>query len=117
MEGTRRYPRAGVSFATEVWVDKGGVSAFADGRFIVLGAGGGRLEVGETIPIGNILRLRFRFPPRFEDIICRSIVRNALEGKRRGVGVEFLDLSPRDRERMSAFVDQQSDLPWEKWTG
>ena len=106
MTGTRRYPRARVSFDAEVWVDKGGVSAPTDGHFTVLGAGGALLDVGELYPVGSLLRLRFRVPPRFDDVICKSIVRNGLEGK--GVGVEFLDLSSRDRDRVSAFVEEQS---------
>ena len=104
MTGTRRYPRARVSFETEVWVETGGVSASTDGRFTVLGAGGALLDAGELYPVGSLLRLRFRFPPRFDDVICKSIVRNGVEGK--GVGVEFLDLSARDRVR--AFVEEQA---------
>ena len=95
-----------MTFDTEVWVDKDEVSAFTEGRVIVLGAGGALLDVGELYPVGSFLRLRFRFPPRFDDVICKSIVRNGLD--RRGVGVEFLDLSPRDRERVSAFVEEHA---------
>ena len=99
----RRYPRASVSLATEVWVDHTGVTRRVDGRFVVLGAGGAFLEVDETYPIGSRLYLPFRLAP-IGEIACRAIVRDALA--RKGVGVDFLDLEPPDRARLGAFVEQ-----------
>ena len=52
-----------------------------------------------------MLRLGFKLPSTTEEISCTAIVRDRL--KAQGVGVEFLHLEPRDRERISTFVQQR----------
>ena len=99
----RRYPRARVSFNVEVWVDRIGIERRVGGRPVVLGAGGAFLEVDKDYPAGTFLQVRFTLPP-VGKIACGAIVRNGLEGK--GVGVEFLDVGPHDRERITAFVEK-----------
>ena len=100
----RRDPRAKVSFKTKVWVYRAGGMTSVDGRFVVLGAGGAFLELGDTYPLGTMMRVRFTLAP-IGEIDCQAIVRNGLEAK--GVGVEFLDLDPHDQERLRRFVEQQ----------
>ena len=100
----RRDPRAKVNFETKVWVDRAGGTTSVDGRFVVLGAGGAFLELGDTYPLGTMMRVRFTLAP-IGEIDCRAIVRNGLEAK--GVGVEFLDLDPHDQERLRTFVELQ----------
>ena len=100
----RRDPRAKVNFETKVWVDRPGGTTSVDGRFVVLGAGGAFLELGDAYPLGTMMRMRFTLAP-IGEIDCRAIVRNGLEAK--GVGVEFLDLDPHDQERLRTFVEQQ----------
>ncbi len=100
----RRDLRAKVNFETKVWVDQAGSTTSVDGRLVVLGAGGAFLELGDTYPLGTMMRVRFTLAP-IGEIDCRAIVRNGLEAK--GVGVEFLDLDPHDQERLRRFVEQQ----------
>ena len=98
----RRDLRARVNFETKVWVDRAGGPTSVDGRLVVLGAGGAFLELGDTYPLGTMMRVRFTLAP-IGEIDCLAIVRNGLEAK--GVGVEFLDLDPHDQVRV--FVAQQ----------
>ena len=70
----------------------------------MLGAGGACLELDELLRTGNFLDLWFTLPETRDTISTRSIVRNAVEGK--GVGVEFLDISAQERERVSACVQR-----------
>ena len=100
----RRDLRAKVSFETKVWVDRTGGATSVDGRFVVLGARGAFLELGDTYPLGTMMRVRFTLAP-IGEIDCRAIVRNTLGTQR--VGVEFLDLDPHDQERLRRFVEQQ----------
>ena len=104
----RRYPRARVSVDADVSVDQGGTTTRMDGHLVVLGAGGAFLELGEAYAIGSLLRLRFT-TAEIGEIASLAIVRNGLEGK--GVGVEFLDIEPYDRERIKAFVDTHAGTP------
>ena len=70
----------------------------------MVGAGGAFLELGDTYPLGTMMRVRFTLVP-IGEIDCRAIVRNGIEAK--GVGVEFLDLDPHDQERLRRFIAQQ----------
>ena len=70
----------------------------------MLEAGGACLELDEPFSTGSLLNLSFTLPQTEDAIGCRAIVRSAVEGK--GVGVEFLDISPQERERVSACVQR-----------
>ena len=116
MTENRRFPRARLSFETELWVETPTGPTHLEGRFVLLGAGGACLELDESFSVGRLLNLTFTLPQTGDTIGCRAIVRSAVEGK--GVGVEFLDISPQERERVSAcvqryiqagFADERSD--------
>ncbi len=104
MADQRRFPRARLSFKTEVWVETPSGPTHLEGRFIVLGEGGAFLELDESFSTGHLLNLTFTLPQTGDTIGCRVIVRSAVEGT--GVGVEFLDISPQERERVSACVQR-----------
>ncbi len=104
---TRRFPRVGISFDVEVWLDRLGLQRSVSGRFVMLGAGGTFLEVTENYPTGTFLKIRFD-PGELGEISCDAIVRNTLEGK--GVGLEFLDLAPHDQKRIEEFVENARKL-------
>jgi len=53
--------------------------------------------------VGRPLRLRFELTA-LGKVGCRAIVRRRLED--RGVGVEFMDIDPTDRTRITTFVEQ-----------
>ena len=86
----------------------GGEGTSAAGRVASLGPEGAYLELSEDYPIGCPLNICFKLPPpppplSFSAIICSAIVRSHSPG--RGIGVEFTDLMPADRERIKKFVD------------
>ena len=87
-----------------MWVKTSGGPKHLAGRFVILGAGGACLELDEPFSIGSLLNLSFTLPQTGERISCRAIVRRAEEGE--GVGVEFLDISPQEREHVSACVQR-----------
>ena len=77
---------------------------------MVLGAGGAFLELDDRYPMSTLLHLRFELAT-LGKISCRAIVRRVIEGK--GVAVEFLEIEPGDRERITTFVEkhQATTLP------
>ena len=104
MDNQRRFPRARVSFDSYVWVESPGGPTHSGGRFIVLGAGGACLEVDKPFSTSHLLDLWFTLPETRDMISSHAIVRSAVVGK--GVGVEFLDISPQQRARVSACVQR-----------
>ncbi len=105
----RRYPRTQVSFDIDVWVDGAGSQVRTGGRLVVLSAGGAFLELDDDYPVGRPLRLQF-YLATLGTVGCRAILRRYLQGT--GIGVEFLDIDPADRARITAFVEkhQQSSI-------
>ncbi len=68
----------------------------------VLSVGGACLEVSGSFPVDSAVELRFTLPGFDEDIACGGVVRHEEPGH--GVGVEFTDLAPSDRERIREVV-------------
>ena len=101
MDPTRRYPRTSVGFPVDVVSYSAGVTTRDEGRLVVLGAGGAFLELSGSYGGGSMLRLAFELPSTPGEITCTAIVRDRLA---KGVGVEFSQLEPRDRDRISGFV-------------
>ena len=97
----RQYPRAHVSFDIDVWIDGAGNQVRTAGRLVVLSAGGAFLELDDDYPVGRPLRLRFELAA-LGKVGCRAILRRYHHGT--GVGVEFLEVDPADRARITAFV-------------
>lgn len=109
METTRRYVRASVNFDVDVLSYSAGATNRDQGRLVVLGAGGAFLELGGTYAVGSMLKLGFKLPSTAEAVSCLAIVRDSQQG--RGAGVEFVDLEPRDRARVTAFVTRLGSDP------
>ena len=68
---------------------------------VVLGASGACLSLNGNYGVGSLLRLGFELPATPGEITCTAIVRDR---QAEGVGVEFLQLEPQDRDRISGFV-------------
>ena len=102
----RRFPKAIVNVTTEVVVERDEASTSVDGRFLILGGGGAWIEMTGQYPIDSEVALRFKLPRGATDIACRAVVRNRMH--RRGAGVEFVDITPDDRESVIAFVARQT---------
>ena len=96
----RRHPR--VSLDTEVWLGQDGIFARIDKRFGNLSATGAFLHIRELYSVGAVMNLKFRLPDDPEFIRSTVVVRNSLAGQ--GVGMEFLDLSSRTKDRIQVFV-------------
>ncbi len=99
----RQYPRTQVSFDIDVWVDDTGRQVRATGRLVVLGAGGAFFELDDSDPVARPLHLRFELS-ELGKVGCRADVRRRL--KDHGVGVEFMDIDPADRSRITTFVEK-----------
>ncbi len=102
MEENRVHRR--VSTHTEVWRGEDGIFARSNERLSDLSLGGAFIQ-GAGSSIGSILNLRFRLPDGPDFITVTAIARHTRGG---GLGVEFLDLSPDNRERLATFVDTNS---------
>ena len=93
-----------VSVHTEVWKGEDGIFTRGNERLADLSVGGAFIRgVGTTI--GCILNLRFKLPGSDDFITATAIGRNTHTG---GLAVEFLDLSPDNPKRLTAFVDENS---------
>ena len=100
----RKYPRVGLGgdnvIWSEVWQGQIGLSTPVAGVVTVLGAGGAFLEVSESFDVGSHVGLRFNLPGTTDEIVCGGVVKDNVPG--RGIGVEFTQLAPIDRERLRA---------------
>ena len=97
----RRHPR--VNLDTEVWIGQDGIFAKINKRLEDLSASGAFVHIRDRYAIGAVLNVKFRLPDDPEFIMSTVVVRNNLACH--GLGMEFLDLSSRTRERIQTFVD------------
>ncbi len=102
MEENRLHKR--VTIRTEVWRGEDGIFTRGTERLANLSVGGAFIE-GAGTTTGSILNLRFRLPDSNEFITCTAVARNTHGG---GLGIEFLDLSPENIDRLATFVDENS---------
>ena len=72
----------------------------------VLGGGGAYLEIDETCPVGMLVLLRFKLPGDDEEVVCQGTVCDVVD--REGVGLEFLDIRSKDRDRLVEFVERHT---------
>ena len=93
-----------VNIRAEVWRGEDGLFARSNQRLDDLSVGGAFIA-GAGSSIGRILNLRFKLPDGTDFITVTAIARNS---RGDGVGVEFLDLSPENRDRLQSYVDSNS---------
>ena len=107
---SRRFPRAALQydqrFVVEIVPDSGGRS---NGQAVSVGFGGAFLATSDDYREGTRLRIRFRLPPTFSEIMCTAVVRNRAPG--RGVGVAFSELSYWERQELQRFVARHTPPP------
>lgn len=101
----RRSSRVGIGLQRPVTAEidaygtaQGPVAA----RMASLSPAGAFLEISADYAIGSFLHVGFRLPPRFTIISCSAVVRSRRGGC--GVGVEFVELTPADRQQIERFV-------------
>ena len=95
-----------VSLQTEIWIGQDGI--FTNVRRVIrdLGSGGAFIETPELFSVGTVLNIRLRLPDTRGLLSGAVSVRHLGQGA--GLGVQFLDLSPEDRELVNAFVYQNT---------
>jgi hypothetical protein len=99
----RIYPR--VAFDSEVWLGQDGFFTRTTERLSNVSIGGAFIETGQGgFPAGAIIGLRFALGSTF--INSTVIVRNVYPGL--GIGVQFLDISPEDRNRLQVFIEDRT---------
>jgi c-di-GMP-binding flagellar brake protein YcgR len=103
MKYQRKHPRA--SIQTEIWLGQDGIFTRSPETLRDLSEGGAFVETKQRFPVGDILHLRFQLPGASSLISCSVCVRNLRGGT--GLGVEFLDISPDDRQQIRNFVESQ----------
>jgi len=102
-ENRRQHTR--LSFTTEIWLGQDGIFTRTDEQLSDLSLGGAFIESRQCYAVGSVLSLRFKLAKSQDFVTCTIIVRNTRGG--RGLGVEFLDLSAEDRQRIKAFIEHQ----------
>ena len=97
MQERRADPRTGLD--SEVWLGQEGVFTRTMSKLTDISVGGARIRTPETYQVGSTLSLRFTLGSGF--IASTAVVRYFRSGS---LGVEFIDLSSEDREKLEAFV-------------
>ena len=99
MAEKRRHVRA--SLQTEVWLGQDGIFTHTSETLRDLSESGAFIEASQGFALGSIIYLRFRLPYSEQLVSCSVIVRNIRQNG--GFGVEFLDISPYDRQQIRSF--------------
>ena len=99
MEELRAHRR--VSFRTEVWRSEDCIFTRGTERLGDLSVGGAFIQCASA----SIVDPRFKLPVGDQFITCTAIARHTRGG---GLGVEFLDLSADNRQRLAAFVNAKA---------
>jgi c-di-GMP-binding flagellar brake protein YcgR len=107
----RRYPRFPVTLPIEYWqIDK---SKSRPGRTIDVSAGGLLLHLSEPMEIGQILELTLFITSGPDLNSIEALVRvevvwqdtSLREGKDYRIGVDFVDVSPEDMDKLKNFLN------------
>ncbi|HWQ34002.1 MAG TPA: PilZ domain-containing protein [Blastocatellia bacterium] len=103
MEERRQYSR--LALMTEIWLGQDGIFTRTNETLADLSENGAFIETSQRYPVGAVLSLRFRLPGVQDFISCAVIIRHTKGGT--GLGVEFLDLIPEDRQQIRTFLERQ----------
>lgn len=103
--GPRKYPRVDIG-STSVPVTLAGAVSRDRGHVTVMSAGGILADVAKpcTFTIGGAVELRFTPPGALSPLICSGVVRDIVP--LRGLGIEFNQITPSDRESITQAVDR-----------
>ena len=104
----RRFERSEANCSVEIAMPEG-PRRMLDGQLGELSLGGGLLRIDEKCPVGTSLSIRIWFP-NLSDMVCQAVVRNVRESG--GLGVEFVDISPQDWERLTDFLENKTPERW-----
>ena len=99
-EDRRQCGRSVISLPVDIGLGRD-VRVSCSGHTIDLSERGALLDVTESCENGNFLTVRFQ-DPTIGDVTCNAIVRTT--AAKRGVGVEFVDLTGQDQQRLGALA-------------
>ncbi len=102
MQNRRAVPRVGL--VADVWLGEDGVFTRGRERLTNLSVGGAFIEATGGFAVGSVVSLRFSLGRDY--ITSTSIVRYV--GPYRGIGVEFIDISPENKQRLASFIDART---------
>ncbi|HET6370960.1 MAG TPA: PilZ domain-containing protein [Nitrospiria bacterium] len=94
---TRKYTRTNVDKKIPIHLD-----GFGDSDLVSLGFGGLYVTSASPLPVGTVVHLSLPLPDQEPPINVTAKVVYMHEGK--GMGIEFIDLSVRDAERIGVFI-------------
>ena len=100
----RKHSR--VSLHTEVWLGQEGIFTNTRRTLLDLSEEGALIETTEGFSVGSVFSIRFSLPGARDLVSCTACVRNQRDA---GLGVQFLDISPDDRQKVIAFVSDESE--------
>ncbi|PYV34473.1 MAG: hypothetical protein DMG22_05855 [Acidobacteria bacterium] len=101
----RKYPRLDVKIAAKY--ETGSAPETKSGSVMRLGGGGVFLSVSEAFAPGTELSIRFRLAPRQPVVETKAKV--VYQGPDRGIGTEFLEISPEHRETILRFIHHKME--------
>jgi uncharacterized protein (TIGR02266 family) len=96
MGNKRQFHR--VRLATQVHCDDSMMLAFSQD----VSLGGMFIETREPYAVGSRISLRFNLEPEGPAVVATGVVTYRVENL--GMGVQFVDMSPEDRQRIHAYV-------------
>jgi hypothetical protein len=96
----RRYPR--VTAATGIWVSWKTGARHNVSPIRTVGLGGMFIFEDDPLPEGTMLQVVFKLPGGRDTVRARATVRLAEVG--RGMGVEFIQMSPMERNRLAQLM-------------
>src|SRR4051812_8744033 len=91
-----------VNIRSQVWLGRDGVFTHSVERLTNLSTAGAFIETQNGHAVHSVLNMRFSLAA---DLITSTVIVRYVQG--RGMGVEFLDLSQEDRERIAAFIARE----------
>jgi hypothetical protein len=102
--GEDRRAHARISLDAEVWIGQGGLFSRTTARIANLSIGGAFIELAGSYQVGSIFDLRIGLDGAF--VNTTAIVRRVLPS--RGIGVQFLDLSPEAEDYVASSLASPS---------
>jgi c-di-GMP-binding flagellar brake protein YcgR len=99
----RKYPRLDIQLPAEY--ETGSAPGAKSATVLTLGGGGLFLGVSEAFALGTELSVRFR-PARRQPLV-ETKAKVVYQAPDRGIGIEFLEISPEHRQAILRFIHQK----------
>ena len=100
----RRFDRSNLQGTVALW--RGRQSELM--QISSISAGGVFVRSAEPEPLGRLLTLRVHLPNQHGVTVLAKVVRQSQRREASGFGVQFVDISLRGRQAITALVEQQA---------